>query len=116
MTKIQLVSALSLCLAGCGQSADDAALSAVAYDLKDPESAKFRELKPSSSFLCGEINSKNSYGAYVGFRRFIYDRKSNETLHEPPPAENPTAVDIINGCPKVFSAIAEEEAKAVRNG
>ena len=35
--------------------------------LKDPSSATFRNQKK----LCGEVNSKNSFGAYTGFQRFI---------------------------------------------
>jgi hypothetical protein len=45
------------------------------HDLKDPDSAKFRnrfEYTNSRGFtvVCGEINAKNSYGAYAGFQRF----------------------------------------------
>lgn len=45
-------------------------------NLKDPSSAQFRNLYISfdkgetTPTLCGEINAKNSYGGYVGFRRF----------------------------------------------
>ena len=35
--------------------------------LKDPYSAKFRNAKGR----CGEVNSKNSFGAYTGFKRYI---------------------------------------------
>lgn len=47
----------------------------VAYELKDPSSAQFRNLYALSrgkgdDTACGEINGKNSYGAYVGFRKF----------------------------------------------
>ena len=35
--------------------------------LKDPSSAEIRNHKGN----CGEVNSKNSFGGYVGFRRFI---------------------------------------------
>lgn len=45
----------------------------LANKFKDPDSVKYRSLFVSiSSFptLCGEVNAKNSYGAYVGFRRF----------------------------------------------
>jgi len=44
--------------------------------LKDPGSVQyrdthvFRELEGRGRYLCGEINPKNSYGAYVGFQRF----------------------------------------------
>lgn len=43
--------------------------------LKDPFSARFRNVYLSDSqigpMVCGELNAKNSYGAYVGFRRFF---------------------------------------------
>lgn len=35
--------------------------------LKDPESAKFRNMKG----LCGEVNSKNGFGGYTGYKRYI---------------------------------------------
>src|SRR5471032_660438 len=40
---------------------------------KDPSSVQYRSLYISDGrlmALCGEVNAKNSYGAYVGFRRF----------------------------------------------
>lgn len=54
----------------------------VVQDLKDPASAQFRNVRyriatPDKAetkfthYLCGEVNSKNSYGAYVGFKSFI---------------------------------------------
>lgn len=47
---------------------------AVAYDLKDPASVQFRNLRlrdfQGGKLLCGEINAKNSYGAYVGYAPF----------------------------------------------
>lgn len=39
----------------------------VQANLKDPKSAEFRNQKS----LCGEVNAKNSFGAYTGFKRFI---------------------------------------------
>lgn len=45
--------------------------------MKDPASAQFRTLVVSRASgeraLCGEINAKNAFGAYVGFRPFIAD-------------------------------------------
>ena len=35
--------------------------------LKDPDSAKFEFLNEN----CGTVNSKNSFGGYVGSRRFV---------------------------------------------
>ena len=44
-----------------------------AASLKDPGSAQFRklELKLSRTILCGEVNAKNGFGGYVGFRPFV---------------------------------------------
>lgn len=47
--------------------------------LKDPDSANFRNLiihkgespKDGRFYVCGEVNSKNSYGGYVGFTPFF---------------------------------------------
>lgn len=45
-------------------------------EFKDPSSVQWRNVVVStrdggSLALCGELNGKNSYGAYVGFRRFF---------------------------------------------
>lgn len=52
--------------------------SALTKTLKDPSSAQFKNMvaygSPNSvivTFLCGEVNAKNSYGGYIGFRRFF---------------------------------------------
>ena len=39
--------------------------------MKDPGSTQFRNEKIVNGLMCGEMNSKNSYGAYGGFKRFI---------------------------------------------
>lgn len=39
----------------------------------DPDSAKFRNQKGN----CGEVNAKNKFGGYVGFKRYIYDPKTD---------------------------------------
>ncbi len=44
------------------------AASKVKDSLLDPDSAKFRNQKG----YCGEVNSKNRMGGYVGFSRYIY--------------------------------------------
>lgn len=82
MQKLIMLLPVFLLLAACGQSEADKASSKaemaeirsqrvarefVSGVLKDPESAEFRNQKG----LCGEVNSKNSFGGYVGFKRFI---------------------------------------------
>jgi hypothetical protein len=50
----------------------------ISDDLKDPETVKFRKLVISDGQvpkLCGELNAKNSYGAYIGFQKFIVTEK-----------------------------------------
>ncbi len=43
--------------------------------LKDPDSAKFQNIRiaeyDGGKVVCGEINAKNSYGGYVGYKRFV---------------------------------------------
>jgi len=49
--------------------------SVVGGTLKDPFSAQFKDIravsKAGSINICGEVNSKNSYGGYVGFTPFL---------------------------------------------
>lgn len=59
-----------------------AAKAALTKSLKDPSSVQYKSLfvaKQSLPALCGEINAKNSYGAYVGFRPFYATGKSSLT-------------------------------------
>ena len=51
----------------------DAAKARIVSMLKDPDSAKFKDVavSVSSGAVCGRVNAKNSHGGYVGFRRFI---------------------------------------------
>jgi hypothetical protein len=44
--------------------------SALVRALKDPESARFRDVYIKWDTVCGHFNAKNSNGGYVGFRRF----------------------------------------------
>ncbi len=52
-----------------------AAQDAAKKGLKDPDSAKFQNLRVADfdggKVVCGEINAKNSYGGYVGYKRFV---------------------------------------------
>ena len=46
---------------------------AVRNKMKDPESARFKNLRLNSNNVCGEVNGKNSSGGYVGYRRFFIE-------------------------------------------
>lgn len=47
----------------------------IAYGLRDPDSAQFREVAlvvyKGQAVVCGQVNGKNAYGGYVGFKPFI---------------------------------------------
>jgi hypothetical protein len=64
-----------LALAGLGEPARAMpvfiAENAVKQLLKDPDSAQFRNVKEFTGPVCGEVNSKNGFGGYVGFSKFI---------------------------------------------
>jgi len=49
----------------------------ISQQMKDPLSTEFQNLRIIKSnegkvFVCGEVNAKNSYGGYEGFRQFAY--------------------------------------------
>ena len=67
----------SICLVtGCGPSKEDEAIAAVKVgvldQLKDPGSAQFTNIRtiPAQGKVCGEVNSKNSFGGYTGKQKF----------------------------------------------
>lgn len=74
MRRALLLSALLL--ASCGKPEDDSALKAAfaGSALKDPSSVQLRNVQANAEVICGEFNSKNSYGAYGGFEPFVFKR------------------------------------------
>ena len=66
----------ALLLAACGKPEDNSDLKAAfaASALKDPSSVELRNVQANSEVICGEYNSKNSYGAYAGFEPFVFQR------------------------------------------
>lgn len=81
---MRAVVAAVLVVVASGCDTHGAAEEAVRAQLKDGDSAKFRNLYVKKQFsgqyvgnkfvndvaTCGEVNAKNGYGAYTGFRRF----------------------------------------------
>jgi len=78
---------LLLVLASCKPAWQKEAEQAASHNLNDPASAQFRSVKlcPTGIDVEGEMNAKNLYGAYVGFRPFVYalDRKQVFFLEKP---------------------------------
>ena len=64
-------------IAGCGDSGNSERMQEIKVqrvvqgfvkaNLKDPDSAEFRNQRG----MCGEVNAKNSFGGYNGFKRFM---------------------------------------------
>lgn len=75
------------CILSACDSTEADARQAVAAQLKDPASAKFRNVVTNGSTVCGEVNGKNSWGAYAGFTRFVATPHS--VTMEPDRADDP---------------------------
>jgi hypothetical protein len=71
-------------LAGCDSASDKndetgdaelAAKSGMTKDFFDPGAVQYRDVQvkgePGNYTFCGELNGKNRYGAFTGFKRFI---------------------------------------------
>ena len=60
---------------GCDSRAESDAKEAVKVVLRDPASAQFSNVEEvdGDGIVCGEVNSKNAYGAYTGALSFVYD-------------------------------------------
>lgn len=64
--------------------------------LRDPSSAQFRnEHLAKTGVLCGEVNAKNSMGAYVGFKRYIVEGQTAAYLEDVGALGRSTTADII---------------------
>ena len=58
------------------------AKAAVVYDFFDPDSAQFRNIvgyrvQTGDQIICGEVNAKNRFGAYVGYQGFYVRQGRN---------------------------------------
>ena len=84
MKKLLILAVFLPLLAGCKPSEEKAielAKKEIALNLKDPDSAKFRFLRVAKKaerndgavlvMVCGQVNAKNTFGAYAGNQRFL---------------------------------------------
>lgn len=89
--------ALAMAIAGCGSSDIDKARQAVAEKLNDPGSAQFRnERSEKGGWVCGEVNGKNAFGGYIGFKRYTVTWMPDGSNVVALEGENETSVDRIN--------------------
>jgi hypothetical protein len=76
--------ALVAAISGCGQDPppspekDSRFKTAASFVFKDPASLQFQDTSNNDQVFCGQVNAKNAFGAYVGFRLFVFDKKANQ--------------------------------------
>ena len=63
----------------------DRGMASVKQKLKDPKSVQFRNVyfhrgASGTPVTCGEVNSKNSFGGYSGYQRFVSAGKPELTF------------------------------------
>lgn len=102
---------LAIVVAACaaGDPAETAAREAVSAQLKDPFSAQFRNLRrhsPHTAGWCGEVNAKNSFGGYVGWRLFSAI----------PQGDGSWSVWIVNGHDEPFDAARADAVTRIACG
>lgn len=104
--RVAIVLLMALTLAGCEGEVEKA----VRYHLRDPDSAKFRDVHscgPSDSVVRGQVNGKNAFGAYDGFRDFYYADGAVEFPDDPN-----SAVGLVERCIAALEASTAAMEKA----
>lgn len=97
MKRIIIPALAAMALAGCeyipGTDAHMVAQAKaqVAAELKDPTSPLFTQIKVVEDGVCGQVNGKNSFGAYAGNEPFVW-RKNRDVMVGG--EEHPTNVGI----------------------
>lgn len=78
--------------------AKNKAKASAASELLDPSSAQFRSVHVVRTIIgrdvCGEINGKNVYGAYVGFKRFAASDKTDAIIEPEPTSQSDAFSDL----------------------
>lgn len=101
---------ISISLAGCLKDKEiDNAESKIRSTMKDPESTKFESVKNyGNGVICGNYNSKNSYGAYTGYKGFILTK--DDLLTQAPKIAQ---TELDNNC-QVISSRANKNEQELR--
>lgn len=68
------------------------ASAAVKSQLFDPDSAKFQNQKGN----CGEVNSKNKFGGYVGYSRYVFLASDNMVAIESNSSDSIWSTSVMN--------------------
>jgi hypothetical protein len=89
------VALLILPLSGCSTEKRDAEI-AVRKELTDPASAQFQNVVAKGEYVCGEVNSKNKMGGYIGFRHFYVDgRGKGAAVVDPREWASPAVIEMF---------------------
>lgn len=89
--------ALLLALGACGDTQRGKEI--VAREFRDPSSLQWRDVRmverTGDDYLCGEVNGKNGFGAYVGFRKFVVHMERGLAHLEPrqEPGDDPVLTE-----------------------
>ena len=77
MSSARIIVLTALLLSGCSGGLEKQARAALSSKLNDPRSAEFENLRKSKTdangnyLICGEVNAKNQFGGYTGFKPFV---------------------------------------------
>ena len=97
---------LGLVLSGCSNIEKETE-ERVRNSLKDPQSAQFQNVKG----YCGEVNAKNSYGGYTGFKQFYVSNGVPVFFDED--ADNPLSFTLgWKGYCEIESKLSDENIAA----
>lgn len=97
------VAAFALACSLTARSAEDSlaitkAKQAIFDRLRDPESARFKIASEHDGVVCGEFNSKNGMGGYVGFETFAF----KEGMDPPLVFADPAVEQYVARCSQYF--------------
>lgn len=114
MRKSVLVTAIVIGCCGCSsqESKDIEAVKAeVLSQLRDPASAQFSNVRVvGAGIVCGDVNSKNAFGGYVGRQRFFGMASGDPPVFISDESNNPTGVDPCQNYDKAKAAVEAKPA------
>ncbi len=82
------------------EQAKQSGMSSVRSALKDPTSAKFKDVRIAdvTGAVCGQVNAKNSYGGYTGFGWFAVSN-GQATINDGSPSALTLIADLCARIP-----------------
>ncbi|ARR53488.1 hypothetical protein HY78_08665 [Rhizorhabdus wittichii DC-6] len=89
-----------LAVAGCEDPKISEAKEAVGRKLKDASTAQFRDMRicEQNGFVQGEVNAKNSFGAYAGFTPFVSRGRYSAYLDGPDAIDREGYLAALRNC------------------